>query len=133
MAVRLLANEVYDLCLGKPALRSISVTDTVADALCVLKRLGDSYIGVWSCDHSSESAWSTTRKVEGAAAAAAEEECLCIGKVCMVDIICFLCQPENLSAPAKALQSPISVLIPKISGIVRHLEPNARFVPIKNS
>lgn len=123
MAVILLANEVLDLCLGKPALRSLSVTDTVADALCVLKRLGDSYVSVWSCHHSSESGDPTNRSVGGAAV-----DCRCVGKVCMVDIICFICQPENLLAPAQALQSPISVLIPKSSGLVRHLEPNARLL-----
>ncbi|XP_028788926.1 CBS domain-containing protein CBSX5 [Neltuma alba] len=127
MAVTLLSNEVLDLCLGKPALRSLSVTDTVADALCVLKRLGDSCISVWSCHHSSESVDSTNRNVEGGAAAAAAD-CQCIGKVCMVDIICFICQPENLLSPAQALQSPISVLIPKTSLLVRHLDPNARLL-----
>ncbi|KAK4271525.1 hypothetical protein QN277_020209 [Acacia crassicarpa] len=125
MAVTLLSNEVLDLCLGKPALRSLSVTHTVADALCVLKKLGDSCVSVWSCHHSSESGDSTIRNVGGGGAAA---DCRCIAKVCIVDIICYLCRPENLLAPAQALQSPLSVLIPKTSGLVRHLEPNARLL-----
>jgi len=48
----------------------------------------------------------------------------------MVDIICFLCKPENLSSPAEALRSPVSVLLADDgSSLVRHIQPNARFVP----
>ncbi|KAI4296710.1 hypothetical protein L6164_036647 [Bauhinia variegata] len=124
MAARFLLHEVSDLCLAKPALRSLSVTNTVADALSALKRLDESYLSVWSCHHSSLKAESSPQ--EGGKA----EDCRCIGRVCMLDIICFLCKPENLSSPATALQSPISVLIPNNLELVRHLEPNARFVPI---
>lgn len=115
MAVSIFAREVFDLCLGKPALRSLSVSATVGDALSALKRIGESYLSVWSCDHDKSSRIS--------------DDCRCLGKVCMVDIICFLCKEENLKSPAAALQSPLSVLIPKTpTGIVRHLEPHARFV-----
>ncbi|KAI9099600.1 hypothetical protein K1719_024605 [Acacia pycnantha] len=124
MVVTLLSNEVLDLCLGKPALRSLSVTHTVADALCILKKLGDSCVSVWSCHHSSESGDSTNQNVGGGGAA----DCQCIAKVCIVDIICFICRPENLLAPTQTLQSPLSVLIPKTSRLVRHLEPNARLL-----
>ncbi|KAL5575445.1 hypothetical protein UlMin_017144 [Ulmus minor] len=112
MAVSLLAREVSDLCLGKPALRSLSVSTTVAEALTTLKRLGDGYLSVWSCDHSKN-------------VASGVDNCRCVGKICMVDVICFLCKEENLSSPATALQAPVSVLIPKVPGIIRHLEPNA--------
>ncbi|XP_022139821.1 CBS domain-containing protein CBSX5-like [Momordica charantia] len=112
MAVSLLAREVSDLCLGKPALRSISISATVADALSVLTRIDEGYISVWSCgDHSSK--------------ANSELHCRCVGKVCMVDIICFLCRQENLLQPATALRSPISGLIHEDVGLVRHLEPHS--------
>ncbi|KAJ7968541.1 CBS domain-containing protein CBSX5 [Quillaja saponaria] len=122
MAVRLFAHEVSDLCIGKPALRSLSVSDTVGDALSALKKLGEIYLSVWSCDHSSNPA---AIKSEINVKGFAEEDCRCVGKVCMVDVICYLCKEENLASPAVALQSPISVLIPKASGLVRHLEPHA--------
>ncbi|GAV74427.1 CBS domain-containing protein [Cephalotus follicularis] len=109
MAVSLLGHEVSDLCLGKPPLRSLSVSAKVGDALSVLKRNGDSYLSVWSCDHFN----------------ICLEDCQCIGKVCMMDIVCFLCKQENLLNPSAALESPVSVLVPKNSGIVRHLEPHA--------
>ncbi|XP_062096668.1 CBS domain-containing protein CBSX5-like [Humulus lupulus] len=116
MAVSLLAREASDLCLGKPALRSLSATATVTEALSAFKRFRETFLSVWTATDQSN-----------AAAAAAADDCLfCIGKVCMVDVICFLCKDENLASPAQALQSPVSVLIPKIPGLVRHLEPNAR-------
>lgn len=125
MAVRLSSIAVSDLCIGKPALRSLSAgSATVADALSALKRFDESYISVWSCDHS-------VRKRKAAAGVSdidQDSSCRCIGRVCMVDIICFLCKEENLLNPASALQSPVSVLLSKDSGLVRHLEPSARFV-----
>lgn len=115
MAATLLGCEVSDLCLGKPALRSISISATVADALSILTKIDEGYISVWSCgDHSSSKADS-------------DLHCRCVGKVCMVDIICFLCRQENLLQPAIGLQSPISVLIPEGFELVKHLEPHARF------
>jgi hypothetical protein len=119
MAVSILAREVSDLCLGKPALRCLSVSATVADALSALKRLGECYLSVWSCCHDTSSRAKTV----------GSDDCRCVGKVCMVDIICFLCTTENLRSPATALQSPVSVLIPKTSaGLVTHLDPHSRFV-----
>ncbi|KAK0579257.1 hypothetical protein LWI29_023473 [Acer saccharum] len=130
MAARLLGHEVSELCIGKPALRSLSVSAaTVADALSALKRSDERHVSVWSCQHS----WRKAKAAAAAAAAAAtnggeinvEDSCKCVGKVCMVDIICFLSKEENLSNPGIALQSPVSVLISKGSGFVKHLEPNA--------
>lgn len=115
MAVTLSAHEVSDICLGKPALRSISVSATLAHALSALKRLGENYISVWNCRcHSSKSG--------------SDDDCRCVGKISVVDVISFLCREENLSQPAVALQSSISVLIPEVPVIVRHLEPHARSV-----
>lgn len=117
MAVSFLAHEVSDLCLAKPALRSLSVTATVADALSALKNSDETTISVWDCNHSSRSAGN------GA------DQCRCVGKVCMVDVICFLCQDRNLSSPSDALKAPVSDLLPKIPGLVVHLESCSRLVP----
>ncbi|KAK4439205.1 CBS domain-containing protein CBSX5 [Sesamum alatum] len=111
MAVRFLAYEVADLCLGKPPLRSLSASATVADALAAVKSSDDNFISVWSCDH-----YSTSKR---------NLECVCVGKVCMVDIICYLCREENLGSPALALKSPVSVLLSKVTGIVRHVDPSS--------
>ncbi|KAH9748640.1 CBS domain-containing protein [Citrus sinensis] len=124
MAVRLLSVGVSDLCIGKPALRSLSVSSsTVADALSALKRLNESYISVWSCDHSAPKRKATTADIDDHHQDSAA--CRCIGKVCMVDIISFLCKEENLLNPESALQDPVSVLLPEASGVIRHLEPSA--------
>ncbi|KAL2341912.1 hypothetical protein Fmac_009852 [Flemingia macrophylla] len=120
MAARLSGHELSDLCLGKPPLRSLSVADTVADALSALKRLDDTFLTVWTCHHSFLTKHTT--------AACASASCTCIAKICMVDIICFLSKPHNLSAPAPALHSPLSALVPDCSPLVRHLPPSASLV-----
>ncbi|KAG6689355.1 CBS domain-containing protein CBSX5-like [Carya illinoinensis] len=120
MAVSFLANVVSDLCLGKPALRSLPISATVADALAALKNTDDNFISVWDCvDHSA--------KVEfGHDNVGVGRECRCVGKVCMVDVICYLCRDENLLSPSAALKAPVSAILPKIPGLVRHLEPSSR-------
>ncbi|CAL5183410.1 unnamed protein product [Lathyrus oleraceus] len=128
MAVRLSVSghEVSDLCLGKPSLRSISITDTIADAINAIKKFGHSYLSVWNCHHSL-----TDKKPKTLIANQREADfrCECIGRVCMVDVICFLCKPENLSSPYAALQSPVSVLFDgDSSSLVRHIQPNARLL-----
>lgn len=114
----LFSHEVADLCLGKPPLKSLSIAATVGEALSALKRLGETYLSVWSCNHAEKNDVVT------------EDECRCVGKVCMLDVISYLGKEDNLSSPSKALQAPIAVLIPKAPStcLVRHLEPNARLV-----
>ncbi|KAK4398394.1 CBS domain-containing protein CBSX5 [Sesamum angolense] len=108
MAVRFLAYEVADLCLGKPPLRSLSASATVADALAAVKSSDENCISVWSCDH---------KRIN--------RECVCVGKVCMVDIICYLCREEHLGSPALALKAPVSVLLSKFKGLVRRVDPSS--------
>ncbi|CAK9321017.1 unnamed protein product [Citrullus colocynthis] len=119
MAVRLFDHHISDICLGKPALRSISLSATLADALSALKKLGENYISVWSCaSHSSKSA--------------SHHDCRCVAKISVLDVILFLCNEDNLSQPAVALQSSVSVLIPQGHVLVRHLEPHASLVEAIN-
>lgn len=116
MAARLLAYEVADLCLGKPPLKSLSASATVADALSSLRTSQDSCLSVWSCDHFNNNALN------------ANQDCFCIGKICMVDVISYLCREDNLSSPSSALKSPVSALLSKSSALVRHVDPSSRFV-----
>nr|GMD92462.1 CBS domain-containing protein CBSX5-like [Ipomoea batatas] len=113
----LLGHKVADLCLGKPALRSLSVASaTVGDALAALNSAEDDAISVWSCDHSGGG----ENKEAG---------CVCIGKICMVDIISYLCEvEENLSSPSLGLAAPLSVLLSQIPGPIRHLQPSSSVV-----
>ncbi|KAA0052698.1 hypothetical protein IC582_017910 [Cucumis melo] len=117
MAVRLLDHHLSDICLGKPALTSISLSATLADALSALKKLGENYISVWNCSsHYSKSS--------------SHYDCQCIGKISVLDVVLFLCKEENLSQPAVALQSSVSVLIPPVPVLVVHLEPHASLVEV---
>ncbi|KAG4948446.1 hypothetical protein AAZX31_15G070300 [Glycine max] len=120
MAARLSGHELSDLCLGKPPLRALSVRDTVADALAALKRIDDTYVSVWNCNHSF------IRKQQPQIQSQNQCCCTCIGKVCMLDIICFLSKPQSLSSPSAALHSPISAALQDNSAVlVLHLPPSA--------
>ncbi|XP_024993219.1 CBS domain-containing protein CBSX5-like [Cynara cardunculus var. scolymus] len=114
MAIRFLASEISDLCLGKPPLRSLPTVATVADAVFALKKSGEIYVSIWSCDHSNS-----------VAACNDTAGCRCVGKICMVDVIVYLCKEENLLHPLDALQSNVLDLVPKVKGQIRHLEPNS--------
>ncbi|MCL7026306.1 hypothetical protein MKW94_023281 [Papaver nudicaule] len=124
MAVSLLSHEVSDLCLGKPALRSLSISATISDALSVLKFTGENYISIWSCDHSS------LLNITGNSGK--EEKCQCIGKICIVNIVCYLSKEENVANPCLALKSPVSVLLPEgvSSGVIRHVEPHSSLLEV---
>lgn len=124
MAVSLLAHEVSDLCLGKPALRALSISATIADALSVLKNSDENFISVWDCQHKVASIG-----FEGNNDVC---ECQCVGKVCMVDVICYLCKDKNLLSPADALKASVSVLLPKIPGLVMRVEPSCRYSTDEN-
>ncbi|MCD7457193.1 hypothetical protein HAX54_034456 [Datura stramonium] len=113
---------VSDLCLGKPALRPIPATATVAEALSLLKRSGETHVSGNGCNHSSIS-----RKVLEISADTDDsiDECRCVGKISMVDVICFLCKQRVLIDSSKALEVPIWKILPKGDSIVRHLEHNS--------
>ncbi|KAG8385610.1 hypothetical protein BUALT_Bualt03G0063000 [Buddleja alternifolia] len=108
MAVRFLNEEVSELCLGKPELRCVAATATVAEALTALKTCGETHVSVWICGGDD---------INGT--------CLCVGKICAADVILFLCREEHLADPFKAFEAPISDVLPKGSPVVRHLEPNS--------
>lgn len=120
MAENLLAHVVSDLCLGKPALRSLTISATVADALAALKNSEENFISVWDCvDHSAKTGFGDDH--------GGGDECRCVGKLCMVDVICYLCKDENLLSPSAALKAPVSVILSKIPGLVMHVEPSSRY------
>ncbi|XP_050218367.1 CBS domain-containing protein CBSX5-like [Mercurialis annua] len=121
MAVSLLANEVSDLCLGKPALRSLPVTATVSEALSALKNSDDNFLSVWNCDHLSK----TKSGLDCDHHEGDDYECRCVGKVSIVDVICYLCEDKNLVSPSVALKQSVSVLLPKIPGLVVHVDPSS--------
>lgn len=115
MAEGLFSHSVSDLCLGKPPLRPLPANSTVYDAISSLHSSEDGHISVWSCDHAS-SGFDEDQKA-----------CKCLGKLCMVDVICYLCKEDNLSAPNEALKAPVSEILPKLSdNLVKHVEFSTR-------
>ncbi|CAN6694394.1 unnamed protein product [Malus baccata var. baccata] len=118
MAVSFLRYEVSDLCLAKPALRSLSASATVADALESLKTSQDNFISVWDCNHSKPNS------PDGGGVGGGGQLFCCIGKVCMVDVICYLSKDDSLTSPSAALKAPVSEILTKIPGHVMHVEPS---------
>jgi hypothetical protein len=108
MAVSLLANEVSDLCIGKPAVRSLPLSAAAGELAAALRRVARS--GAAACV-----------AVTGPARAVA-------GRVGLADVLCFLCtDPEALARPAAALAKPVSALLPKDgAGEVRRIDPRSR-------
>uniref|UniRef100_A0A0A9CB73 Uncharacterized protein n=1 Tax=Arundo donax TaxID=35708 RepID=A0A0A9CB73_ARUDO len=109
MAVRLLqTHDVSDLCIGKPPLRWLPPSSTVADAIAELvggsSRGPDAAVAVWDGKEGSDVA----------------------GRVCMADVLLFLCADGNLASPAAALQASLSDLLAAGAPPVRRIEPDAR-------
>uniref|UniRef100_A0A0C9QUF8 TSA: Wollemia nobilis Ref_Wollemi_Transcript_8820_1905 transcribed RNA sequence n=1 Tax=Wollemia nobilis TaxID=56998 RepID=A0A0C9QUF8_9CONI len=120
MAVSLQSYEVSDLCLGKPALYWLPITATVGEALKALKELKPSHeteLSVWNCTHNN-------KKITANVGDEQEQDCKCLGKICMVDIICYLSCDESLCDPARALSAPITTLLPRVSTRVRLVDPH---------
>ncbi|KAI4366080.1 hypothetical protein MLD38_022003 [Melastoma candidum] len=126
MAVGLLSHKVSDLCLGKPPVLSIPLVSTVGDALIALRTSQDGCVSVWSCCCCF---FDTAHPVEEEEEEEGEENkegaCRCLGKLCMVDVICYLSEEKNLLSPSAALRAPVSVLLPKSPDRVAHVEANA--------
>lgn len=124
MAVSLQSYEVSDLCLGKPALFWLPITASVGDALKALKQQSshDTELGVWNCNHN------TGNKVADEGLLHQQVDCRCLGKVCMVDIICYLSTDECLYDPARALSAPITALLPRALTRVRQVDPHTRLL-----
>lgn len=130
MAVNFLNNrEVSDLCLGKPPLKWVPIGATIAEALSALKKSGESHVSVWTCcsdQHSSSSSSKIKSFDHNNAVVVDSPACKCVGKICMGDVICFLCKEENLADPFKAVEAPVSqILLKAPPSSVRHLEPNS--------
>ncbi|KAL6641266.1 hypothetical protein ACP70R_019447 [Stipagrostis hirtigluma subsp. patula] len=105
MAVSLLANEVSDLCIGKPAVRSLPLSAAAGDLAAALRRVARS--GAPACV-------AVTGPTRGAV----------VARVGLADVLCFLC--DALAHPAAALTKPVSALLPKDgAGEVRRVDPRA--------
>ncbi|KAL9232425.1 hypothetical protein vseg_007539 [Gypsophila vaccaria] len=132
MANNFLNYQISDLCLGKPPLNSLTLcTSTIADALFAIKASNDNFISIWSCTHHviSEMLRDNHYYVNANNHDYGEGlSCKCVGKLCMVDIICFLCKQENLGSVSSALLSPVSDILPESSGLVKHVNPSTSLV-----
>uniref|UniRef100_A0A0E0DK76 CBS domain-containing protein n=1 Tax=Oryza meridionalis TaxID=40149 RepID=A0A0E0DK76_9ORYZ len=107
------SHDVSDLCIGKPPVRWLPPSSTVADAIAEIEAGGgrgpDAAVAVWD-----------GRKGE------------VDGRVCMADVHLFLCggdgEAASLASPAAALQATLSDLLAAGAPPVRRIEPDASVV-----
>uniref|UniRef100_A0A0D9ZSI4 CBS domain-containing protein n=1 Tax=Oryza glumipatula TaxID=40148 RepID=A0A0D9ZSI4_9ORYZ len=108
------SHDVSDLCIGKPPVRWLPPSSTVADAIAEIEAGGgrgpDAAVAVWD---------GTKGEVDG--------------RVCMADVHLFLCggdgEAASLASPAAALQATLSDLLAAGAPPVRRIEPHARSRP----
>lgn len=116
MAVSLLSYDISDLCLGKPPLRCLSAaSSSVSDAIAALKSSEDPFLSIWNCNHDGDDV----------------AECECLGKISMADVICHLSKNDD-DHTLSALNSSVSVLLPKTRPLVLHVQPSCRFVFVRS-
>lgn len=124
MAASLLAAAVSDLCIGKPAISSLPASTSLLDVLPALKSSPSASFAVCSCstnDHHHSSSHPPLHAV------AAGGSCDFLGRLSMVDVVCFLCRAENLPNPASALESPVSAALPAAGrSLLRRVDPRSR-------
>ncbi|WOL19898.1 CBS domain-containing protein CBSX5-like [Canna indica] len=86
MAMGFFSNEVSDLCIGKPALRTLQLSSTtIGDALLAIRRGSELHLAVLGVNQGLP------------------EKKVVTGKICITDIICYLCFDGNLALLAAAL------------------------------
>lgn len=127
MAIALLSHEVCDLTLGKPSLAWLAASTSVRAALVALKQQEDApEISVWDCAPGFHAITNGDKSAVGNPHLGSRQStCLCIGKVCMQKIICYLASEHSLCHVAAALDAPITVLLDEKSTRVQHIDPVA--------
>ncbi|KAI5064067.1 hypothetical protein GOP47_0020737 [Adiantum capillus-veneris] len=143
MALALLSHVVADLTLGKPALPWLPATASVRDALAALKHLADDVteISIWDCSpdksFSSDLAascalTSNSGQPSPCGLSSSHHSCLCIGKICMQNILCYLASEKCLCNLHDALDASVSTLLPRSSDKcpVQHIDPDASLLEV---
>ncbi|XP_047093458.1 CBS domain-containing protein CBSX5-like [Lolium rigidum] len=108
MAVSLLANDVSDLCIGKPAVRALPLSAAAADLAAAVRK----------GPRAAAAACVAVGPARGAAV---------LGRAGLADVLCLLCSsPDALARPAAALARPVAALLPKDgAGEVRRVDPRS--------
>lgn len=128
-----LSHDAADLALGKPALPWLASSSTVHDAILALKLFlpHDPEISVWDCSHPIPESASHVLPLHHRLLP--QNHCHCVGKISMLQIICFLASLDSLSNPSQALATPLSALLAQPSArTVRHVDSDASLTEVLN-
>ncbi|XP_044949792.1 uncharacterized protein LOC123399443 [Hordeum vulgare subsp. vulgare] len=97
------ANDVSDLCIGKPTVRSLPLSAAAGDLAATVRK----------GPRASATACIAVGPARGAV----------VGRAGLADVLCLL-----YSSPAVALDRPVSALLPKDGADeVRHVDPHSRY------
>jgi flagellar biosynthesis GTPase FlhF len=162
MAIALLAHEVRDLTLGKPYLCGLPSSCSVLHALRLLKQRPDlRELSVWACsaiatnlplpqqqqqkqkqkqkqkrekEEKEEKEEEEKEEEEKEEEEEEKEPWRCIGKVCMLRLLCFLASDSSLTDLPAALEAPIAAVLhdelrSSSRRLVQRLDPQARYSP----
>ncbi|KAJ7545799.1 hypothetical protein O6H91_08G011000 [Diphasiastrum complanatum] len=128
--------EICDLTLGKPVLHWLPSSTTVADALKALKELNAREISVWDCPPDSDNGSIRSRKHEKleslrvANGGGERRDPRCVGKLNILDIVCYLATDECLRKYESAILDPVSVLLPSTTNPVKHVDSRTRLCDV---
>jgi hypothetical protein len=129
------ARQAGDLAVGKPALHKFPCTLTVGDALKHLKASHDSDLTLWEelCPLSlkplpKSSARESTITVQDPSQVSKESLRRCVGRIGMVDIICFLARDESLADQAAALNTPALAIVSDTAFAIQHVDSRTKLI-----
>jgi hypothetical protein len=135
------ARQVGDLAVGKPPLHKYPKALSVGAALKALRSSDDAELSLWEelCPLTEKPIKEARELVShvpsnhGAPSPCPpqspnENLWRCVGKVGMVDLICFLAHDQSLADQAAALQTPVSSLVPDTAFTIQHVDPRSKCV-----
>lgn len=123
------SRQVGDLALGKPAVRRLPITATVGEALKFLKKTHGPHLGLWVQQQSQSTTVRNNlhREQENFLVDPNPVSWQCVGRVSMIEIICFLARDESLLDLAAALKAPLSVFVsPTSSSAIHHVDSRTK-------
>ncbi|CAK9858300.1 unnamed protein product [Sphagnum jensenii] len=123
------SRQVGDLALGKPAVRRLPITATVGEALKFLKKTHGPHLGLWVQQQSQSTTVRNNvhREQENFLVDPNPGSWQCVGRVSMIEIICFLARDESLLDLAAALKAPLSVFVsPTSSAAIHHVDSRTK-------
>lgn len=135
------ARQVGDLAVGKPPLHKYPKALSVGAALKALRSSDDAELSLWEelcplTEKPIKEARELVSHVPSSNHPASpcppqspkENLWRCVGKLGMVDLICFLAHDQSLADQAAALRTPVSSLVPDTAFTIQHVDSRIKLI-----